>query len=85
MDAPTGLFSAVVTGIVIGGLARLVVPGRQAIGCLMTILVGLVGAAIGLIVASGIDAGWFLTVALQVGVAAVLVLVVAAAGNRNLP
>ncbi|WP_322762720.1 GlsB/YeaQ/YmgE family stress response membrane protein [Frankia sp. Cr2] len=82
MDAPTGLFSAVVTGIVIGTLARMVVPGRQAIGCLMTILVGLVGAAIGLIVASGIDAGWVLTLVLQVAVAAVLVIVVA--GNRNL-
>ncbi|WP_322767142.1 MULTISPECIES: GlsB/YeaQ/YmgE family stress response membrane protein [unclassified Frankia] len=82
MDAPTGLFSAVVTGIVIGTLARMIVPGRQAIGCLMTILVGLVGAAIGLIVASGIDAGWVLTLVLQVAVAAVLVTVVA--GNRNL-
>ncbi|WP_322748236.1 MULTISPECIES: GlsB/YeaQ/YmgE family stress response membrane protein [unclassified Frankia] len=82
MDAPTGLFSAVVTGIVIGTLARMIVPGRQAIGCLMTILVGLVGAAIGLIIASGIDAGWVLTLVLQVAVAAVLVTVVA--GNRNL-
>ncbi|WP_322754079.1 GlsB/YeaQ/YmgE family stress response membrane protein [Frankia sp. Cas3] len=82
MDAPTGLFSAVVTGIVIGTLARMIVPGRQTIGCLMTILVGLVGAAIGLIVASGIDAGWVLTLVLQVAVAAVLVTVVA--GNRNL-
>ncbi|WP_239405609.1 GlsB/YeaQ/YmgE family stress response membrane protein [Frankia sp. Cj3] len=82
MDVPTGLFSAVVTGVIIGVLARLVVPGRQAIGCLMTILVGLVGAAIGLIVARGIDASWLLTLALQVAVAAVLVMV--AAGSRNL-
>ncbi len=79
---PTGLFSAVVTGVIIGVLARLVVPGRQAIGCLMTILVGLVGAAIGLIVARGIDANWLLTLALQVAVAAVLVMV--AAGSRNM-
>ncbi len=79
---PTGLFSAVLTGVIIGVLARLVVPGRQAIGCLMTILVGLVGAAIGLIVARGIDANWLLTLALQVAVAAVLVMV--AAGSRNM-
>ncbi len=79
---PTGLFSAVVTGVIIGVPARLVVPGRQAIGCLMTILVGLVGAAIGLIVARGIDANWLLTLALQVAVAAVLVMV--AAGSRNM-
>ena len=44
-------------GIVIGVLARLVLPGRQKIGVGMTILLGIAGALIGGIVASAIGTG----------------------------
>ena len=44
-------------GIVIGVLARLVLPGRQQIGVGMTILLGIVGALIGGIIASAIGTG----------------------------
>lgn len=83
MDAPTGLLSALLTGIIIGSLGRLVVPaGRQRpIGCLMTILIGLLGAVLGLVVASGIDAGWLLTLLLQVAIAGLLVLAASALGR----
>ncbi|MEU9588432.1 GlsB/YeaQ/YmgE family stress response membrane protein [Streptomyces sp. NPDC048219] len=43
----SGIISAVVIGIVIGVLGRLVVPGRQRIGILWTIAVGIVAALIG--------------------------------------
>ncbi|MET7605568.1 GlsB/YeaQ/YmgE family stress response membrane protein [Streptomyces avermitilis] len=43
----SGIISAIVIGIVIGILGRLVVPGRQRIGILLTILVGIVAALIG--------------------------------------
>ena len=43
----SGIISAIVIGIVIGVLGRLVVPGRQRIGVLWTILVGIVAALIG--------------------------------------
>lgn len=46
-----GIISAIVIGIVIGVLGRLVVPGRQRIGILLTILVGIVAALIGSAVA----------------------------------
>jgi uncharacterized membrane protein YeaQ/YmgE (transglycosylase-associated protein family) len=85
MDAPTGIVSALVTGLVIGALGRLVVPGRQAVGCLLTILVGLLGAAGGLAVAEAIDAAWALTLVLQVAVAAVLVVIVSSVTGRNEP
>ncbi|GHJ40905.1 membrane protein [Streptomyces sp. TS71-3] len=42
-----GVFSAIVIGIVIGVLGRLVVPGRQHIGVIWTILVGIVAAFVG--------------------------------------
>lgn len=37
----------ILTGLVIGLIARLIVPGRQSIGMLMTILVGIIGAFVG--------------------------------------
>ncbi|MGP4003419.1 GlsB/YeaQ/YmgE family stress response membrane protein [Streptomyces sp. 8N706] len=51
----SGIISAIVIGIVIGVLGRLVVPGRQRIGVLWTILVGIVAALIGSALAQGLD------------------------------
>ncbi|MEU3097938.1 GlsB/YeaQ/YmgE family stress response membrane protein [Streptomyces sp. NPDC006967] len=75
-----GIISAIVIGIVIGILGRLVVPGRQRIGILWTILVGIVAALIGSAVAAGFgvaDTGgvdwveWLIQIGLAaVGVAA---------------
>lgn len=43
----SGIISAIVIGVVIGTLGRLVLPGRQRIGVLWTILVGIVAAVVG--------------------------------------
>ncbi|BBZ45637.1 GlsB/YeaQ/YmgE family stress response membrane protein [Mycobacterium parmense] len=43
---------AIVVGAIVGLVARLVMPGKQNIGMLMTVLVGAVGALIGSAVAS---------------------------------
>jgi uncharacterized membrane protein YeaQ/YmgE (transglycosylase-associated protein family) len=51
----TGIISAIVIGIVIGVLGRLVVPGRQRIGILLTIVVGIVAALIGAAIANAFD------------------------------
>ncbi|MET9564645.1 MULTISPECIES: GlsB/YeaQ/YmgE family stress response membrane protein [Streptomyces] len=53
----SGIISAVVIGIVIGVLGRLVVPGRQRIGVLWTIAVGIVAALIGSVLANALDVG----------------------------
>jgi uncharacterized membrane protein YeaQ/YmgE (transglycosylase-associated protein family) len=50
----SGIISAIVIGIVIGALGRLVLPGRQRIGILLTILVGIVAALLGSAVAAGV-------------------------------
>ncbi|KUO07424.1 GlsB/YeaQ/YmgE family stress response membrane protein [Streptomyces sp. DSM 15324] len=47
-----GIISAIFIGIIIGVLGRLVVPGRQRIGVLWTIAVGIVAALIGSALAS---------------------------------
>ncbi|MGW1784097.1 GlsB/YeaQ/YmgE family stress response membrane protein [Streptomyces sp. NPDC002143] len=49
-----GIISAIFIGIIIGVLGRLVVPGRQRIGVLWTIGVGIVAALIGSALATGI-------------------------------
>lgn len=41
------IISAVISGLIIGALARLVLPGRQNISILMTILMGVLGSFIG--------------------------------------
>lgn len=46
LDIPS-LLGYILIGLVVGVLARLVVPGRTSIGLLMTIVVGVVGAIIG--------------------------------------
>jgi len=50
-----GIISAIVIGIIIGVLGRLVVPGRQRIGILWTIAVGIVAALIGAAIAGALD------------------------------
>lgn len=51
------ILGLIIIGIVIGVLARLVLPGRQAIGAGMTIILGIAGALVGGIVASAIGEG----------------------------
>ena len=43
----TGLITAIVFGAAIGGLGRLVAPGRHRLSLLVTILVGIVAAVAG--------------------------------------
>jgi uncharacterized membrane protein YeaQ/YmgE (transglycosylase-associated protein family) len=51
------ILGLIVIGIVIGILARLVLPGRQRIGAGLTVLLGIAGALVGGIVASAIGTG----------------------------
>lgn len=51
----SGIISAIVIGIIIGVLGRLVVPGRQRVGVLWTILVGIAAAFVGTGIAAAFD------------------------------
>lgn len=71
-----GIISAIIIGLVIGVLGRLVLPGRQKISIIMTILVGIVAALVGTALAgalgvadtAGVD---WIELAIQVFLAAV--------------
>ena len=47
----------VIAGLVIGALARLIKPGRQNLGLVMTLLLGLVGSVIGGLIANALGTG----------------------------
>ncbi len=78
----TAIISAIIVGAIVGALARLVLPGRQNISIVMTILVGIVAALIGTVIAralgvsntGGID---WIELIIQIALAAVGVSIVA--------
>jgi uncharacterized membrane protein YeaQ/YmgE (transglycosylase-associated protein family) len=73
----SGIFTAILAGLVIGGLGRLIIPGRQAIGWILTFAVGIVGAFLGGFLAEGMSIDvWWQVLIVQVVVAAVLVLLI---------
>lgn len=42
-----GILELIVVGLIVGAVARLIIPGRQPIGILLTLLSGVVGAMLG--------------------------------------
>jgi uncharacterized membrane protein YeaQ/YmgE (transglycosylase-associated protein family) len=85
-----GILSIVLFGLVAGLVARLVTPGRQAIGCLPTVAVGIAGAFLGLLIGDvilghkvrlGWDLGPFLLAV--VGAVVLLLALQALAGRRG--
>jgi uncharacterized membrane protein YeaQ/YmgE (transglycosylase-associated protein family) len=84
----TGLISALIIGLIIGALGRLIVPGRQAMPIWLTILVGIVAALVGTLLARalgvadtrGID---WIELVFQVVLAAVGVSIVAGVYGRR--
>ena len=59
------------TGLVIGALGRLVLPGRQEISLLATALVGIAASLLGGILADIFDVGWIIQFLVAVLLAAI--------------
>ena len=51
------ILGLIVVGLIIGALARLLKPGRQRMSILATMLLGVVGAVIGGLIADWLDVG----------------------------
>jgi uncharacterized membrane protein YeaQ/YmgE (transglycosylase-associated protein family) len=87
-DVLSTIVWGLVAGIIIGPLARLVLPGKQNISLLMTIVIGAVGAILGGFIADALEVSetagidW-IKLAIQVGVAAVAVLVYGGMSGRR--
>jgi uncharacterized membrane protein YeaQ/YmgE (transglycosylase-associated protein family) len=84
----SGIFTAIVVGLIIGALGRLVVPGRQHIRIWLTLLIGIVAALLGTFLASiigvsdtrGID---WIELILQIALAAAGVALVTGTQSRR--
>ncbi|MEJ3746626.1 GlsB/YeaQ/YmgE family stress response membrane protein [Actinomycetes bacterium KLBMP 9797] len=84
----TGIISALIIGLIIGALGRLVVPGRQNIPIWLTMLIGVGAALLGTVIAraaglastSGVD---WTEILIQVVLAAVGVALVAGVAGRR--
>jgi uncharacterized membrane protein YeaQ/YmgE (transglycosylase-associated protein family) len=50
----TGIITAIIIGLIVGALGRLVLPGRQSIPVWLTIVVGIVAALLGTALARAI-------------------------------
>jgi len=85
----TGIISALIIGLVIGALGRLVVPGRQNIPIWLTMLIGVGAALLGTVIARAAGVAdtarldWT-EIFIQVVLAAIgVALVVGVAGRRG--
>ncbi|MCK4176342.1 GlsB/YeaQ/YmgE family stress response membrane protein [Aciditerrimonas ferrireducens] len=67
------LLSVVVSGLIVGGLGRLLVPGHSRMGIGATILIGFAGSVVGNIVGAILGVGPIIDFVLAVGAAAVIV------------
>jgi uncharacterized membrane protein YeaQ/YmgE (transglycosylase-associated protein family) len=84
----SGIIMAIVIGALIGALARFVLPGRQNIGILLTVVIGIVAALlgtwlaqqVGVAVTPGID---WIEIVFQVGLAAIAIALFAGVGSRR--
>ena len=72
------IISSVIVGLVIGALGRLVIPGRQAIGLLATVMLGLIGSIVGGFIGRHVFHIGSLSILLEIGIAAAAVALYAA-------
>jgi uncharacterized membrane protein YeaQ/YmgE (transglycosylase-associated protein family) len=84
----SGIISAIVVGLIVGALGRLVVPGRQRIAIWLTILIGIAAAILGSLLATALGVGstrgidW-IELFIQIALAAGGVLLVSGAAGRR--
>ena len=84
----SAIISAIIVGLIVGALGRLVVPGKQSIPIWLTIVIGIAAALVGSAIAgalgveqtNGVD---WIRWAIEVGLAAVGVYFVSGASHRG--
>ncbi|MBM7775157.1 putative membrane protein YeaQ/YmgE (transglycosylase-associated protein family) [Actinokineospora baliensis] len=84
----TGIFTALIIGLIIGALGRLVVPGKQSIPIWLTIVVGIAAAFLGTALANAVGVGTtagvdWIEIIFQIGLAAIGVALVSGFYGRS--
>jgi uncharacterized membrane protein YeaQ/YmgE (transglycosylase-associated protein family) len=62
-----GIIATLVIGLIVGGIAKLLMPGKDPGGCIITILLGIAGAFVGtwlgrIFAGGNYVAGWIMSV-----------------------
>ncbi len=65
------LLGLVLTGLIVGALGRLVLPGRQQIGLLQTSLIGIAAGLLGGVLGDIFDVNWLVRFLVAVALAAI--------------
>jgi uncharacterized membrane protein YeaQ/YmgE (transglycosylase-associated protein family) len=84
----TGIITALIVGLIIGALGRLVVPGKQNIPIWLTMLIGVGAALLGTVIANAMGVGntrgfdW-IELLVQIVLAAIGVALVAGVAGRR--
>jgi uncharacterized membrane protein YeaQ/YmgE (transglycosylase-associated protein family) len=84
----TGIITALIVGLIIGALGRLVVPGKQNIPIWLTLVIGVVAALLGTVIANAVGVNntkgvdW-IELLFQVVLAAIGVALVAGTASRR--
>ena len=52
-----GIISAIIIGLIVGAIAKFIMPGKDPGGFIVTILIGIAGAAIAHLIGRGL--GWY--------------------------
>jgi uncharacterized membrane protein YeaQ/YmgE (transglycosylase-associated protein family) len=71
------------TGLAVGALGRLVLPGRQDISLLATALIGIAASLLGGILANLFDVGWLIQFVVAVALAAIGITLFASSEQRR--
>ena len=77
--AISGIFTAIFVGLLIGALGRILVPKSQPVGCLLTMIIGIVAALAGAAVGNSQGWGFWAVFAVQLLIAAIIVAIFTAA------
>jgi uncharacterized membrane protein YeaQ/YmgE (transglycosylase-associated protein family) len=72
-----------IVGLVIGAIAHLLVPGRQRVGILFTILIGIVGALLGGVITAALLGPGHLIISFIVSLVVAAVLISAVSHPRS--
>ena len=81
----SAIIAWLITGLVVGALAHLLVPDKQRIGVLLTLLSGIVGALLGGVITAAIlgPGHLIITFLISLVVAALLIAAVSHPGSRR--
>jgi len=74
----------IIVGLVIGAIARLIHPGKENMGCIMTILIGIVGSVVAGVIVKYADWSSWVSFIIAIALAVILIEIYARIKGRRI-